>query len=175
MPRKTRSTDSHRHLTPAIGSCSLQFYAAAQFNQDLNTWETGEVTNFNTMYVSEHPCRVLISTHQGSSSCTHSLTLSLSATSRFESASVFDGDISAWNTSQALSVRHETIRAMSHTLTHEPIASHPFPQMNGMFMYAFNFNQNISAWNTYVFWASVLVPSLVVTHSLIRRIVRSFF
>ena len=86
--------------TSAVTDMQFMFFNARSFNQDITNWDTSSVTNMEGLFSRAINFNQNIKTN---GDCWNTTNVT-SMKSTFEYASVFDGDIANWNTSNALNM-----------------------------------------------------------------------
>jgi surface protein len=130
------------NMTSVFNSCT-------NFNQNLNSWNVSKVTSFVSMFQgASNFNNGLASGVSSTMPWTINTTNAVSMSSMFNTASIFNQDISGWNTSKVIDFTGMFLGCGNFN---QPIGTWDTSQvttMANMFQNAPKFNQNLGSWNT---------------------------
>ena len=143
------NTNGNFWKTSAATDMSYLFHTAKVFNQDISDWETHNVTNMQFMFYGASAFNQDL-TRDGNRWNTKNVT---NMRSTFHNASSFNGDIENWNTNKVINTLNMFALAFNFNRDISTKAPDSWSMalnknMAGMFVSAYQFNQNISNWNT---------------------------
>ena len=122
------------------------FYGAVEFNQPINSWNTGTVTQMNYMFYG--------ATKFNQSLNAWNTAKVIAMDGLFSTASSFDGSLSSWNPSNVTSAieMFKGATAFNQPLTYNPTTNawntSNITSMSVMFNGATSFNQSLASWDT---------------------------
>jgi len=119
---------------------TLMFFGAGAFNQNIGSWNTGNVTNMSQMFQSA----VAFNQNIGSWNTGNVTNMS----NMFRSCTVFNGNIGSWNTSNVTNMSNMFFGASAFNQNIGSWNTANVTNMTSMLESASAFNQNIGAWNT---------------------------
>jgi len=126
--------------TSNVTDMSYMVSGASVFNQDISSWDTSSVTNLEGMFAGAAAFNQDISAWDTSNVTTMRAV--------FDSAAAFNQDISAWDTSNVTDMGYMFFRASGFNQNISAWDTSNVTDMGYMFWEASGFNQDISAWDT---------------------------
>lgn len=138
--RCTNFIEAPKVLPNTVNNISGMFFYCVNFNQNINSWNTSNVTTMGSTF---YQCS---SFNQPLNSWDVSQVTNMS--SLFEGASIFNQNINSWNTSNVTNFVSMFRLASSYNQPMNSWDTSKATNMASMFVGATNFNNNISSWNT---------------------------
>ncbi len=133
------SQDLNNWNTSNVTNMYGMFAYNTQFNGDISTWNTGNVTNFSNMFNNAIAFNQDLNWEMRNAE---------NISAMFFEATSFMGDISSWNTEKVTNMATIFYNARNFAWDISSWDTWEVTDMTGMFYYLDNFNADISNWNT---------------------------